>query len=378
MARRRQIQGTVVPRRRGDSWFVLCLSLLLVPFLVLPSGCQKSTTTGKVPQTQPAQGQAAAQTEPGTPAETTPAGAATAGPKIALKEPIRDFGEVGPETKHTAKFTFTNDGKATLKIIQVKTCCGVAAKGVTNGQQFAPGQGGALELELSAGPFPGAMARNIYLTTNDVDHKVVTLTLKAKIVRRVDYKPERLRLFLRQENAGSPDITLTSLDGRPFSVTGFRATANSIKAEFDPAVKATEFTLKPKVDMEKIQRNLRGQIVIDVNHPECKTVRMLYDVLPEFTINPPQILLFNLKPDQKVPREIWILGNYQDEFEIESVTSQKGHIKLVEQKKVGNRYQLRVEAAPPAPADERSVWSDVLEVKIKGGDTLTVPFRGFY
>jgi hypothetical protein len=39
---------------------------------------------------------------------------------------------------------------------------------------------------------------------------------------------------------------------------------------------------------------------------------------------------------------------------------------------------LKVEAVPPAPADERAVWSDVLEVKIKGGDTLTIPFRGFY
>jgi hypothetical protein len=397
MARKCQIQGTYVLRRRGDSRLVLCFSLLLTLLLVLGSGCQKSTTTGQTPATQTKQAQtqadktqepttqAAARTgyvdtktpvEQGVPIQ--PAAVAVDGPRIALKEAVHDFGDVGPETKHTAQFTFTSVGKAPLKIIQVKSCCGVATKGVKNGQEYAPGQSGTLELEMSTAAYPGDLTRNLYLTTNDPDHKVVTLTLKGKIVRRVDFKPERLRLFLRQDNAGCPELKLTSLDGQPFSITGFKSTANAIKAEFDPAAKATEFTLKPKVDMEKVQRNLRGQISIDVSHPECKNVRVLYDVLPEFTINPPQIMLFNLKANQTIQREIWVLSNYQDDFEVESVTSQKGGVKLLEQKKVGNRYQLKIEAAPPAPADERSVWGDVLEVKIKGGDTLTIPFRGFY
>jgi hypothetical protein len=379
MARKRQIEGTFVPRRRGDSRLVLCFSLLLALLLTLAAGCQKATTTGQGPQTQTAPAQGAQKGSPAEQGATAPSAAGgEVGPKITLKEAVHDFGDIGPETKHSAQFTFTNSGKAPLKIIQVKSCCGVATKGVKSGQEFAPGESGTLELELQTAYYPGELTRNLYLTTNDPEHKVVTLTIKAKIVRRVDYKPERLRLFLRQENAGSPDIKLTSLDGRPFSVTAFRSTANAIKAEFDPAVKATEFTLKPQVDMEKIQRNLRGQIIIEVSHPECKSIRMLYDVLPEFTINPPQIMLFNLKANQTIQREIWVLSNYQDDFEVESVTSQKGGIKLLDQKKVGNRYQLKVEATPPAPADQRSVWSDVLEVKIKGGDTLTIPFRGFY
>jgi hypothetical protein len=379
MARKCLTQGTFVLRRRGDSRLVLFPSLLLALLLVLGSGCQKSTAAGRVPQTEAEQAQAAQEGSQPEPAEAVNPGAAVGvGPKISLKEAVHDFGEIGPETKHTAQFTFTSTGKAPLKIIQVRSCCGVATKGVKSGQEFAPGQSGTLELEMQTGSLPGALKRDLYLTTNDPEHKVVTLTLKGKIVRRVDCKPERLRLFLRQENAGSPDIKLTSLDGRPFSVTGFRSTANAISAEFDPAVKATEFTIKPQVDMEKVQRNPRGQIVIEVNHPECKSVRVLYDVLREFTINPPTIMLFNLKANQAIRREIWVLSNYQDEFEVESVTSQKGGVKLLEQKKVGNRYQLKVEATVPAPESERSVWSDVLEVKIKGGDTLAIPFRGFY
>jgi len=329
---------------------VLCLLPVLMLFLVWQSGCQQAASAAKGPPQ----------------------------PKIALEKVVHDFGEIGPESRHTAEFKFTNTGNQPLKITQVKSCCGVSTKGVENGQEYTPGAGGALEVDYPASPYPGTMTKNLYLYTNDPNQKIVTLTIKAKIVRRVDFKPERLRLFLRQENGGCADIKLTSLDGQPFSIAGFKSTANTIAAEFDPAVKATEFVLKPKADMEKLQRNLKGQISISLTHPECKNIRLLYDVLPEFTINPPQVMLFNLKADQPIQRDIWILSNYDDEFEIESVSSQKGTVKLLEQKKEGKRYQLKVEVTPPAPESERAILSDVLEVKIKGKSALSIPFRGFY
>ncbi len=381
MAENREVKEMVAHRKRGCLLFGLfLLSGALV--LVLPSGCQPSASGGRTPATQ-----ASADT-------TAPAGASTLAtsqaakpgevevtmlvPKISFEKAVYDFGDVGPETTQTAKFAFTNTGKGTLRISQVKTCCGVKARGVKNGQEYAPRASGVLELDCIFGSYPGTMRRTIHLYTNDPDQKVVALALKAKIVRRVDYKPERLRLFLRQENGGCDEITLTSLDGRPFSITGFRSTANALAAEVDPAVQATEFVLKPTANMDTLKRNHRGQISIQLTHPECKNVRILYDVVPEFTINPSQVTLFNLKAEQSVQREIWIISNYQDEFEIESTDSQKGMVKVADQKKVGNRYQLKVETTPPAQEGERAVFSDVLEVKIKDGEMLSIPFRGFY
>jgi hypothetical protein len=130
--------------------------------LVLGSGCQKSTTTGQAPSTQTDQTQAQAaakesetQAPPQAPEVVKPGAAAEVGPKIALKEAVYDFGEIGPETKHTAEFTFTSVGKAPLKIIQVKSCCGVATKGVKSGDEFAPGKSGTLELEMSTAALRG-------------------------------------------------------------------------------------------------------------------------------------------------------------------------------------------------------------------------------
>jgi len=354
-------------------------------------GCQEEASNTRAPSTQQEPQKIAASAEPAKPGESGQESAPAAeqsvetsaplvanAPRITLEKVVHDFGEIGPGTAQSTQFRFKNAGTAPLKITQVRSCCGVVARGVKAGQQYAPDESGVLELDYRAGTQPGSMRRKIYIQSNDPLQGVVTLTIKATIARRVDHTPTNLKLFLKQENAGAKEITLTSLDGKPFSIKGFRSTANAITAQFDPAAEGTRFVLKPKADMEKLQRNLRGQISIDLTHPECKNVRILYDVLAEFTVSPPQIMLFNLKAGQPVQREIWILSNYQDDFEIESVSSQKGTVKLVEKKKVEKRYQLRIELTPPPVEGERAVLSDTLEVKIKGGETLSIQCRGFY
>jgi len=316
------------------------------------------------------------QTQPVKPAE---ANVAAGAPKITVEKDICDLGDIGVGTKHKGQFKFTNTGAAPLKMTLVQSCCGVTIKGVEVGQQYAPGQTGILDFDYQApdGPSP-SVVRKLYLQTNDPDQKVTTLTIKSAVVRRIICKPEVLKLLLKKSNAGCQEIVLTSLNDQPFSITDFKATAGTITAEFKPGVKATEFVLQPKVDMAKLEQNMRGQISIDLTHPDCNNVRVLYDTLPEFEVTPPMLTMFGLKAGQAVQREIWILSNYQDDFEIESATSPKGTIKLVDKTKASNRYQLRIEVTPPTRKPEETLTSDVLEIKIKNGPTLSIPFRGFY
>jgi hypothetical protein len=370
--------------------------LLGVSLLTVLSGCQEQTKSTNAPTTA-----SQSQTEKAVEPLTSPSemeGVGESGipedrPVITLEETVYDFGEVGPGTAHTAKFKFTNTGKTPLVITRVVSCCGVATRGVKDGQKYAPGRGGVLEIDYRAEFAPGDMRRNLYIYSNDPVQSVVSLTIQAKIVRRVTYDPASLKLFLNKENGGAKDITLTSVDSQPFSVTSFRATADSLTADVDPAVTATSFVLKPKADLEKLRRNPQGQVRITVTHPECKEVVLLYDVLPEFTVTPPRLTLFEMVPGKTVRREIWILGNYDEDFEVESASSQKGMMILVDREKlrapareliatltedrVVTRYRLVVEITPPEGKSD-TVPTDVLEVKIKGSETIPIEFRGFY
>ena len=376
-------RGSSARRRGGDSRSGLWLLLFCLPVLGL-MGCrseaskEKASTvqTEPVEQSNPAADQEKSEAKPEAPAEVK---VVTLVPKITVEKPIVDLGEVGTDSKVTGQFPFLSDGQAPLKIVQVHSCCGVAVRGVEPGQEYAPGERGVLEFDYVTGSTPSSpVTRELRMQTNDPQQKFVSLLIKASIVRRVEVEPLRLKLFLKQENAGCGDITIRSLNGKPFSITSFKSTANTISADFDPNAQATEFVLKPKADMEKLHRNVRGVISIDLTHPECGNVRVQYDVLPEFTVNPANLMVFNLRGGQPFQREVWVLGNYRDDFEIESVSSQKGTIKLLDMKKVDNRYQLQLEITVPAQEGDSTWAADMLEVKIKDGDTLSIPFRGFY
>jgi len=364
--------------QRGKGYLSLRSWLLLLGLATVLAGCQNETSQVKSPATEPA-GDVSVQAAPTGAQVPVELEVTVLLPEITVEKPVLDLGEVGMTAKRTGQFTFTSTGNAPLKILRVQSCCGVATRGVEAGQEYAPGQSGTLEFDFFGGSQPSpAVVRELYLETNDPDHKLVTFTMKASVVRRVECDPTLMRLFLKRENAGCSDITIRSLDGRPFSVAGFQSTADTISASFDPNAKATEVVLKPQVDMEKIKRNLRGQISIDLTHPECSNIRIGFNVLAEFTVNPAHLLVFNLRPEQPMQREMWVLSNYQDDFEVESVTSQKGYVKLVDKKKVDKRYQLQIEITPPARQGEDTMMTDTIEVKIKGTEPVSIPFRGFY
>lgn len=389
------------------------MALLVCGALLLQAGCQQGASETKSPAAQTQQTAPAAE-KPAAPATATPASTETkeapaqsaaeakpqttgGTPKIEFKATTQNFGDIGPETAHTTKFEFKNAGNAPLRILRIKACCGSVTRGVKVGQEFAPGESGALEVEYRPGNYPGPQSRNISMDTNDPEQPTSSLTIKLNVVYKIEHSPNAVSLFPRKDNAACPPITIKSIDGQAFSIKGFRATANTLTAEFDPNAKATEFVLKPKADAEKLARNNRGQIVVTMDHPECASITIPFDVIPEFSITPQQLTLFNVKAGQPVQRDVWIMSNYGEDFEIESTSSQKGTVKVIETKKIpaapaadaaaatpaggmknGTRYQLRVEVTPPAQEDKRTILSDILEVKIKGGETVTIQCRGIY
>ena len=298
-------------------------------------------------------------------------------PQITFENDVFDFGEVGPNKKNTGKIKFTNTGDALLKITKVARCCGVVTR--LGKMEYEPGESGELKVEWNSGSQPSTMRRKLTIHSNDPETPQTIIDLTAKVVLQVDWKPKNLRLLLDEENAGCPKITINSIDKQPFSILQFKSTANCITADFDSSVEATKFILEPKVNIDAMPKNSKGRVTINLTHPEGKTATILFSVLPRYTVKPSMILVWDAKPEQPVVKKIDVLNNYRTDFEIESVSSDRNIVgmKVLEQRKITNGYQLDLELIPPA-VDNKTGFVDELSVHIKGGEKLTVRCTGRY
>jgi len=319
------------------------------------------------------------------------------GPRIKFEDIFHDFGKVAANTKNTCEFKFTNEGNDLLEIKRIKAACGCTTPTLSK-KQYQPGESGIIKVTYRTGPGTGKTTKTVQVYTNDKNNSTATLTLKANIIKKVDYEPRTLNLYLKKPNAGAGNIRIFSLDDQPFAITNFsakpsRPTAgpdqstgepDCITVDFDPLAKKTEFILKPKVDLDVLRENLNGRITINLTHPECKTVTIYFSALPEFRFQPANILAFNLKPQKPVARELWMLSNYNEEFEVESVSSQRGFIKVLGKEKVldeyqvCSRYKFQLQITPPLHEKGARMFADVISITLKGGRTLELRCRGFY
>jgi hypothetical protein len=334
----------------------LILVLLLISCtLLLQTGCREQAKEAVITQEKP---QAVA--EPDKPS-----------PEITFENAVYDFGKVGPGRKNTGQIKFTNTGDALLKITKVAKCCGVVTR--LGKIEYEPGESGELKVEWNSGSRPSTMSRKLTIHSNDPKTPQATLTLKAKVVLQVNWKPKNLRLFLDEENAGCPKITINSLDNQPFSILQFKSTADCITADFDSSVEATKFVLEPRVNIEAMPKNFKGRININLTHPEGKTATILFSVLPKYTVRPSAIIILDAEPEKPIIRKVDLLNNYRKDFEIESVTSKNDiiGIKVLEQRKISNGYQLDVELIPPA-VENKTYFKDELSVNIKGGEKQAI------
>ena len=348
-----------------------CLVLIILVTgcaLLLPAGCQQQAKVAEKPRPDsPALTEQAAMTESNKPA-----------PKLTFESLEYDFGTVGPRKKLFGEFEFTNTGDAPLKITKVEKCCGAITKLDKN--DYAPGESGVLKVEYRSSSSATTMKKRLYVNSNDKAMPRTTLTIQAKIELRVTWTPKSLKLLLKDENAGCPKITLKSTKNEPFSVTSFKATGDGITAEIDSSVEATEFVLEPRVNMEKLKKSRTGRITIALAYPqpgaEPETVSIIFQALARFSVRPSMIIAMYSDSREPIKKALWLTNNYGEKFEVESTSSEKGYVKVLSQRKVGERYQFALEVTPPAGDEKR--FTDVFTINLKDDEPIKVNCRGIY
>ncbi len=311
-----------------------------------------------------------------TPA-TNPAEPNQPPPKISFEQPIHDFGQIAPGSTNTCEFKFQNKGAGTLVIKEVTKTCGCTVPTLDK-KEYAPGEEGTIKVQYSADRGAGVRTKNLYVLSNDPDNPRVELTIKAAIVQKVVYEPDRLDYTLKGAKAGVAELTIRSADEQPFTITKFEATSDAITANFDPSQKASKFVLQTKIDPQKMGANSNGRIEITLTHPECASITVPFSILPRFRADPPAINILNAEPGKAVQKELWVLNNYDEDFEITSATSKEGIIKVVSQEKLGNRYKFNLEITSPPAKNTMRMFTDTLSISTKDGEKIDIACRGFY
>ena len=300
-------------------------------------------------------------------------------PEISFENVVLDFGQIGPGVKKTGELRFSNTGNSLLKITEVVRCCGVVAK--VDKTEYAPGQSGTLKVEYNAPNFPATINKLLYVKSNDKAKPEVELTMKARVVLKVDWQPRILKLIPKEDNFGCPEITIKSVDGKPFSITQFASTGNCITADIDPSVQATKFILRPKADREKLKKMPHGKINITTAYPEPNTapdtISMTFQTVQRFTFTPQFLIMMYSGPQKPKTRLLTMKENYGGDFEVVSTSSKSGHVKVISQEKIDGGSQFRLEITP-APVGENSRFVDTFTITLKDGTKLEVPCRGVF
>jgi len=336
---------------------LVLIAVIIGGVLFLQIGCQQETQTSLEPKT----------VSIGT------------RPKIQFEKTVHDFGRISPRSRHSCEFKFKNTGDSLLKITDVTKTCGCTPF-ILDKYEYAPGESGTLKVKYIAGTRAAVAKKSIYVLSNDKSNPKVKIDIKARIIQNISFQPRQMKLLLNKENAGCPDITVSSLDKKPFAIKYFRSQANCITADFDPSKNATKFVLKPKVDMKIAENVLQGSIVIGLTHPGHDKVTIYFTTLPVYKVSPLSINILKAKPQRPALRDVYILNNYKQDFEIEEISSANKTIKVLSKEKTetGHRYILNLQITPPTPKEGQRFFTDSLFVKLKDGKELKIRCRGFY
>ena len=349
--------------------------------LLAAGGCQGGKKAEAKPEAEPVKAAVAKETSPvaavptvtPTPEPTKPTGPA---PQIKFESTAVDLGDIKPESKNVANYTFSNVGKGTLKIIDIVKTCGCTPFELAK-REYAPGESGTIKVEYQASKAGGAVTKHLYVMSDDPCNPRQEITLKGNIVLQVMVEPQTINLSLDAPDGNAPAITISSKDGKAFSIKSVESTNNTITADIDPNASAAKFVIQPKVDIAKLKTNLNGYVKFNITHPDLDTVSVTYTALPEFEAQPASLIIRNAMPKKIEERELWVKNNYNKPFEIELVASKNGYVEVSKEEKLDNLYKLKLKIVPPE-MQKVMFFSDVLTIRIKNGGSLDINCRGFY
>ena len=297
-------------------------------------------------------------------------------PRISFEKVVHNFGDIAIKEKRECEFRFKNIGHGLLQMGEIKSTCGCTLPRLSQ-KEYKPGEESIIKVKYSGSNKSESVVKHIFVLTNDPENPKVKLTIKARVLQYIEITPSKLQLSLKK-NANIPIIKLKSKDGKLFSIKNCISSKSAIETEFDPNVVANEFVISPKADMQILKENRKGKIKFYLSHPRCCSVTLPYEVPTQFQTKPSMIMLHNVTPDELHIREIVVKNINKEQFEIKSISSKNGYVKVISKEQCAGDIKLKLQVTVPPIKTEQKYFRDFLGIKMDNSEKLIVRLNGFY
>ena len=172
------------------------------------------------------------------------------GGKIAFSKTVHDFGEIKEGTIATHDFTFKNEGKKPLRLVNVRASCGCTTPEYSRAP-IAPGASGFIKVAYDSNGRPGIIDRDVTVQT-DGDPVYINLKIKGAVINDKIKGPQLTQLgnLLFNEgtvNAGSVKMGSSFTHSVEYQVTGSKGVKIlKVETPSDVEVKYFQFTSQPQ------------------------------------------------------------------------------------------------------------------------------------
>ena len=155
-------------------------------------------------------------------------------PQIEFDKTVYDFGVTALVESVTGTFTFQNVGDGVLKLQKPKPSCGCTVANV-NPETLQPGEKGELVFTIKLGTAGVALAKEIYVPSNDPQNPSVRLGIEVETKTTFQAQPPSVSLGEMRLGATSNEtLIIKRLDGKKLKITKVEPTSNLISAKVEP------------------------------------------------------------------------------------------------------------------------------------------------
>jgi hypothetical protein len=219
---------------------------------------------------------------------------AATGPKIQFASTEYDFGKVeaGVVVKHD--FVFTNTGRATLEIRDVRPGCGCTAAGKWD-KKVKPGKTGIIPLEFHSANFSGTVSKQATVICNDPGHSNVVLEIKGTVWKPIDVSASMVAFILSSESEPNEtkNVRIVSNLDEPLKLSHPQCTNESFHTELKIVKEGKEFVLEITAVRPSAYSFAAAPITLTTSSLKLPVIEVMAYVMIQqpVTVIPPQIML---------------------------------------------------------------------------------------